>query len=157
MFSSFVSNTVAASATITSGTHTGGGAVIGSHPIGYLCSLTGYFTKIFYLLFNTDILSVFLSYCSIQICFSLQNRILRTRLCRTGFISQHCWVVDFHMINIIKSQCFLPGLYQLLSFFLSLVLKTQPNHWTKRMVITRSTTWETRDCTRQEDTGPTFI
>jgi len=27
------------------------------------------------------------------------------------------------------------------SFFLSLVLKTQPNHWTKRMVNTRSTCW----------------
>jgi len=33
------------------------------------------------------------------------------------------------------------------SFFLSLVLKTQPNHWTKRTVNTRLTTCDPRDCT----------
>jgi len=34
-----------------------------------------------------------------------------------------------------KPRSHSPGVY--VSFFLSLVLKTQPNHWTKRMVNTR--------------------
>jgi len=42
-------------------------------------------------------------------------------------------------------------------FFLSLGLKTQPNHWTKRMVNTRLTEKDPRDCTGPEDKGPTFI
>ena len=45
--------------------------------------------------------------------FTLQNLILSTGLCSTGFIPQHCWVVDFHLINMIRWKCFVPGLYQL--------------------------------------------
>ena len=26
---------------------------------------------------------------------------------------EHCWVVDFHLINVIRRKCFLTGLYQL--------------------------------------------
>jgi len=46
------------------------------------------------------------------------------------------------------------GHFASLSFFLSLFLKTQPNHWAKRMVNTRLTTEDPRDCTRPEDKGP---
>ena len=42
-----------------------------------------------------------------------QNLILRTRLCGIGFIPQHCCVVDFRWINMIRQKCFVPGLYQL--------------------------------------------
>jgi len=33
--------------------------------------------------------------------FKLQDVILRTRLCGTGFIPQHCRVVDFHLTKIV--------------------------------------------------------
>jgi len=36
-------------------------------------------------------------------------------------------------------------------FFPSWVSKSQPDHWTKRMKITRSTTWDPRNCPRPED------
>jgi len=46
--------------------------------------------------------------------FMLQDLILRTRLCGTGFASQHCWVVDFCLINMFRRKCFAPIRYQLL-------------------------------------------
>jgi len=45
--------------------------------------------------------------------FKLQNLILRTRLCGTGFILQHCSVVDFHLTKIVRWKYFVKGLYQL--------------------------------------------
>ena len=45
--------------------------------------------------------------------FKLQNLILRTRLCGTGFIPQHCWVVDFQVTKMVRRKCLVPGLYQL--------------------------------------------
>jgi len=38
-----------------------------------------------------------------------------------------------------------------LSFFLSWVSKTQPNHWTKRMANTRLATWDPRTCPGPDD------
>jgi len=38
------------------------------------------------------------------------------------------------------------GLFCFVSFVLSLVLKTQPNYWTKRMVNTLLTTYDPRNC-----------
>ena len=35
--------------------------------------------------------------------------ILRTWLCGTDFISQNDWVVDFHLINMIRRKCFIPS------------------------------------------------
>jgi len=43
----------------------------------------------------------------------LQNLILCTRLCGTGFIPQHCWVVDFHLTKMVRWKCVVAGLYQL--------------------------------------------
>jgi len=45
--------------------------------------------------------------------FTLQDLILRTRLCGTGFIPQHCWVVDFHLTKIVRRKCVVPRLYPL--------------------------------------------
>jgi len=36
----------------------------------------------------------------------LQDLIFCTRWCGTGFISQHCWVVHFHLINYDQAQIF---------------------------------------------------
>jgi len=44
--------------------------------------------------------------------FKLQNLILRTRVCGTGFIPQHCCVVDFQLTKMVRWKCFVPGLYQ---------------------------------------------
>jgi len=44
--------------------------------------------------------------CSEDLIF--QNLILRTRLCSTGIIHQHGWVVDFHVTNMIRRKCFVP-------------------------------------------------
>jgi len=68
-----------------------------------------YFTKVFYLSFSINFQNIVPS----SKDFMLQNLILRTRLCSTGFISQHCWVVDFHLINMIRRKCFAPDIYQL--------------------------------------------
>jgi len=38
--------------------------------------------------------------------FIRKDLILRTRLCENGFVSQHCWVVDFHLINRMRRKCF---------------------------------------------------
>jgi len=50
-------------------------------------------------------------------CYSkdlmLQNLILRTRLCSIRFFPQHCCVLDFRLINMIRRKYFVPGLYQL--------------------------------------------
>jgi len=43
----------------------------------------------------------------------LQNLILRTILCGTGFITQHGWVVDFRQIILIGRKYFVPVRYQL--------------------------------------------
>jgi len=45
--------------------------------------------------------------------FMLQDLILRTRLCGTGFVPQHCWVVHFHPTKIVGWKCFVPVRYQL--------------------------------------------
>jgi len=45
--------------------------------------------------------------------FKLQNLILPTRLCGTGFIPQHCWVVDFYLTKMVRWKWFVQGLYQL--------------------------------------------
>ena len=42
----------------------------------------------------------------------LQNPILRTRSCGTGFITQSSWVFHFHQMNMIGWKCFVPQLYQ---------------------------------------------
>jgi len=74
------------------------------NPINHLCSLTGVcvFHKSILLIVQYKILKS-----------KLQNLILRTILCGTGFISQHGWVVDFHVTKMVKWKCFAPGLYQL--------------------------------------------
>jgi len=45
--------------------------------------------------------------------FMFQDLILHTRLCSTSFISQHFWVVDFHLINMIRRKYFVPVRYQI--------------------------------------------
>ena len=45
--------------------------------------------------------------------FELQDLILRTRVCGTGFIPQHCWVVDFHLTKMVRRKRSVPDLYQL--------------------------------------------
>jgi len=91
-------------------------------PINYLCSLTGvcisqkYFTsrwvQIFQILFQGWF---YAKSCSKD--FTLQDLILRTRLCGTGFISrcisQRCWIVDFYLNKMVRRKFFVPGLYQL--------------------------------------------
>jgi len=44
--------------------------------------------------------------------FILQNPILRTRSCGTGFISQASWVLHFHQTTLVWWKCFVPQLYQ---------------------------------------------
>jgi len=57
--------------------------------------------------------------CSVLQCVAVCCRvlqcdlILRTRVCGTSFIPQHCWVVDFHLTKMVGWKCFVPGLYQL--------------------------------------------
>ena len=43
----------------------------------------------------------------------LQDLIFRTRLCGTGFITQHGCVPDFNVTNMISQKCFIPVRYQL--------------------------------------------
>ena len=45
--------------------------------------------------------------------FILQNPILRTRSCSTGFITQSCWVFHFRLTTMVRWKCFVPQLYQL--------------------------------------------
>jgi len=77
-------------------------------PINYSCSLTG-----------VCISQKHFTYRSVQIwkcCskdFTLQDLILRTRFCDTGFIPHNCWVVDFHLTKMVRQKWFVPGLYQL--------------------------------------------
>jgi len=59
----------------------------------------------------------------------LQDLVLCTRLCGTDFILQHCWVVDFQVINMIKLNIFVPARYQLpkgTSFVLALCIFESP-------------------------------
>jgi len=42
----------------------------------------------------------------------LQNLILRTRSCGTGFISQSSWAFHFHLTTMVRWKCFVPPLYQ---------------------------------------------
>jgi len=62
--------------------------------------------KLFYLLFSTNI-----NYLSKDPI--LEHLILRTRLCSTGFISQHGWFVDFHLINVRRRKWVLPVRYKI--------------------------------------------
>jgi len=53
----------------------------------------------------------FLKSCSRD--FILQNLILRTRKCGTGFITQSSWGFYFHLtIMMVRWKCFVPQLYQ---------------------------------------------
>ena len=52
----------------------------------------------------------FLKSCSED--FILQDLLIRTRWWSTGLISQHCWVVDFHLINMIIRKCVVLVRYQ---------------------------------------------
>ena len=45
--------------------------------------------------------------------FILQNLILRTRSCSTGFITQSCWVLYFRLTPMVRSKYFVPQWYQL--------------------------------------------
>jgi len=38
--------------------------------------------------------------------FKVQDLILRTSVCGTGFVPQHCWVVDFHLTILVRCKCF---------------------------------------------------
>jgi len=44
--------------------------------------------------------------------FILQNPILRTRSCGTGFIAQYSWPFHFHQTTLVWWKCFVPQLYQ---------------------------------------------
>jgi len=44
--------------------------------------------------------------------FILQNLILRTRSCGTGFITQSSWVFHFRQTTLVWWKCFVPQLYQ---------------------------------------------
>ena len=44
--------------------------------------------------------------------FILQNLILRTRSCGTGFVAQSSWVFHFHQTTLVWWKCFVPQLYQ---------------------------------------------
>ena len=43
----------------------------------------------------------------------LQDLILRTRLCSTGFFTQYGWVVHFRLTKMVRRKCFVPVRYQL--------------------------------------------
>jgi len=45
--------------------------------------------------------------------FILQNLILRKRLCSTGFITQHSWLLHFRPTKMVERKCFVPLMYQL--------------------------------------------
>jgi len=62
--------------------------------------------KIFYLSFSTNIQNHFPE------IFILQNLILRTRSCGTGFITQCSWFFHFHLTTLVRWKCFVPQLYQ---------------------------------------------
>jgi len=98
--------------------------------INDLCSLTGqqiwrtYFTH-----YSVQILKILLRKIFIRIWSSAQDcavmflflnivelyeRVM-SRICMshvTLFIIQHCWVVDFHLTNMIRRKCFVPVRYQ---------------------------------------------
>ena len=98
--------------------------------INDLCSLTGqqiwrtYFTH-----YSVQILKILLRKFFIRIWSSAQDcavmflflnivelyeRVM-SRICMshvTLFIIQHCWVVDFHLTNMIRRKCFVPVRYQ---------------------------------------------
>ena len=61
--------------------------------------------KIFYLSFSTNIQNHFPE------IFILQNLILRTRSCGTGFITQCSWFFHFHLTTLVRRSCFVPQLY----------------------------------------------
>ena len=44
--------------------------------------------------------------------FTLQNLILRTRSCGTGFVTQSSWVFRFRLTTMVMLKCFVPQLYQ---------------------------------------------
>ena len=45
--------------------------------------------------------------------FILQNLILRKRLCSTGFITQHSWLLHFRPTKMVVRKCFVPLMYKL--------------------------------------------
>ena len=57
--------------------------------------------------------------------------------------------VEAHTCTISMRMFFLS--WRFLSFFLSWVSKTQPNHWTKRMANTQLATEDPRTCPGPED------
>jgi len=62
------------------------------------------------------IILVIVKYKYLESCsgdFTLQNLILRTRSCDTGFITQSSWVFHFHPSIMVGWKCFVPQLYQL--------------------------------------------
>jgi len=64
--------------------------------------------------FQKSILPVF-QYKYLKSCsgdFILQNLILRTRSCGTGFITQSSWGFHFHPTIMVGWKCFVPQLYQ---------------------------------------------
>jgi len=68
-------------------------------PMNDLCSLTS--EQI------SGLILLIVQYKYLRSCskdFMLQDLILRTRLWGTSFIPQLCWVVDFHLINIVLYQ-----------------------------------------------------
>ena len=65
--------------------------------------------------FHKSILLI-VQYKYLKICskdFTLQDLILRTRLCGTDFIPRCGLVVDFHLTKMVRRKCFAPDLYQL--------------------------------------------
>jgi len=76
-----------------------------------VCILQKYFTKVFYKSILPLVEYKYLKCCSKD--STVQDLILGTRLCGTGFIPQHCWVADFHLTKMVRRNFFVPGLYQL--------------------------------------------
>jgi len=65
------------------------------------------FRKVFYLSFSTNIQN------HVPEIFILQNLILRTRSCGTGFITESSWGFHFHLTTLFRWKDFVPQLYQL--------------------------------------------
>ena len=75
-------------------------------PINHVCSLTG---KQISEIHFTDRSVQYLKSCSGDLI--LQNLILRTKLCGTGFISQPSCVFDFHLTESVRSKWFVLAVY----------------------------------------------
>ena len=73
-------------------------------PINHLCSLTGKWISENHFTYRSV---QYLKSCSGD--FILQNLILRTRLCGTGFITQHSCVFDFRLTEICQAEMICMG------------------------------------------------